>query len=540
MNLLTYSLIATTAAVFIFHTYLRYKDSLQMFQQNVYDSKRYIDWIVRHTEKSLPFLDILPLILWLGLYIFPSINMVIVLLSGSSVFYLVQSYLLYKKSKGFVKKPLVMTPRVWRMVGTSLILFLILAHSASLIAVQTEMKYWFLIYVYALLNITIYGLVLLANLINKPIEHHIRKQFVEEAKQKIDAAKMTTDVVAITGSYGKTTTKHIITHILNEEKYALMTPSSYNTPMGITITIRESLKPIHDVFVCEMGAYKRGEIKELADIVKPKYGVVTAIGPQHLNTFKTIENIQKTKFELVEALPQDGLAVINIDDALIKSYVIKNNCAQVTYGISNDKADYYAFDIKYHQSGMAFSLILPKDDKKTVHIFKTSLLGEHNIQNILASIAIADDMQIPIEKIIKGVLTLPQVEHRLEIKKAGQFTIIDDAFNANPVGTQKAIDVLAKMPGKKIVITPGMVELGTEQEKLNEAYGFYMSDKVDMVILIGKKQTEPIYRGLLAKMPAESIFVATNLQEGFSRMYLEAIPGSFVLIANDLPDTYNE
>lgn len=537
MNLIIYGLIGATAIVFLLHTGLRYIDSLHMFQQNVYDTKRYSDWVISHTEKSIPFLDIVPLFLWLIIYIYPSINTVIVLLVVTACFYGLQSFILYRKRSGFVKKPLVMTPRVWRLVATSVVLTAALFVGLSFVATDTEMKYLFLIYVYVLLNLFVYLIVLIANILNKPIEHSIRKRFIEDAKSKIDAAKDKIDVVAITGSYGKTTTKNIVTHILNEEVYALMTPASYNTPMGVTITIRETLKPIHDVFVCEMGAYKQGEIKELADIVHPKYGIVTAIGPQHLNTFKTIENIQKTKFELVEALPADGVAVLNIDDPRIREYKIQNTCKVVTYSLENEEANFYASDIEYTETGMSFTVRFPD---KTKHTFSTQLLGEHNIQNMLAAIAVAEDMKIPVEKMAKGIATLPQIEHRLEIKKAGQFTIIDDAFNANPVGTKKAIDVLAQMNGKKIVITPGMIELGPEEEALNEAYGVYMSDKVDMVILVGKKQTEPIYRGLVQKMKQEQIFVAHNLQEAFQRMYQEAIPGSFVLIANDLPDTYNE
>ena len=383
-----------------------------------------------------------------------------------------------------------------------------------------------------------YLIVWVANIINMPMERMIRKGFMKEAQEKMLAARGHIDVVGITGSYGKTTTKNIVTHIINQEKYALMTPASYNTPMGLTITIREMLKPIHEVFVAEMGAYKMGEIKELAELVSPNYGILTAIGPQHLNTFKTIENVQKTKFELIESLTAEGVAVLNIDDPMIKEYVIQAPCKQLTYSLEDTSADFYASAINYVADGITFTVQFPD---KSSHAFKTMLLGEHNIQNILAGLAVAYDMGISVEKMIAGVASLPQIEHRLEIKQAGNYTIIDDAFNANPVGTKKAIDVLTQMDGKKIVLTPGMVELGSEEETLNKAYGAYMANKVDVVILVGAAQTAPIHAGLVEEgMPLAKIRVVQNLEEAFTAMREEAIPGSFVLIANDLQDMYNE
>ena len=527
-----------TSVIFLIHTGLRYMDSLHMFQQNLYDTKRYAKWCITHSNKSLPFLDILPLFLWFGIFFFPSIKTVNILLVITAVFYLAESILLYRKRQEFVKKPLVVTARAFRLIITSIILMVILFIAIGLgFAQNTDLKILFLIFAYVVLNIFVYIIVWLANIINMPIEATIRQRFINEAKAKITAMQSHLTVVGITGSYGKTTTKHVVTHVLNEKFYPLMTPASYNTPMGITITIRELLKPIHDIFVCEMGAYKLGEIHELTEIAQPHYGILTAIGPQHLNTFKTIENVQQTKFELIESLGEQGVAILNYDDPLIRSYTIKNPCRIITYGITSSDVDYQAKEITFSETGIHFTVVFPD---KTEHPFTLSILGEHNVLNALAAIAIACDLGETIESIQKSLQTLPQIEHRLEIKSAGNFTIIDDAFNANPVGTKKAIDVLTKMPGKRIVITPGMIELGTEEEKLNQEYGAYMADKIDLAILVGEKQTEPIYQGLKTKMKDEQIFIAKNLTEALEKMRVEAIAGSFVLIANDLPDSYNE
>ena len=535
---MTYFLIGTMAISYITHIILRYINSLHMFQQNVYDTKRYFSWCFEHSEISMPWFDILPLLIWLGIYFVPSIQTLNILLAVTSVFYLVESVRLYRKRKALVKSPLVLTPRAQRLLITSMILLLATLAVTSLLFVDmTNIKAIFLVFCYIVIDYIIYVVVWIANKINAPLESRIRNNFITEAKTKISEMKAHLTVVGITGSYGKTTTKNIVTNVLNEKFYSLMTPASYNTPMGITITIREMLKPIHNIFVCEMGAYKVGEIKELTEIAMPNYGILTAIGPQHLNTFKTIENVQKTKFELIESLGEQGVAILNFDDPLIRSYEIQNKCRILTYGIESEDVDYRATSIEVNSKGIAFTAVFPD---KTEHQFRLSILGEHNILNALAAIAVARDLGQEIDSIARSLERLPQIEHRLQLKPAGTYTIIDDAFNANPVGTKKAIDVLEKMDGKRIVITPGMIELGDEEARLNEEYGQYMADKVDFVILVGPKRTVPIYNGLKTKLTDDQIYIAQNLQDAFAKMYQEAIPGSFVLIANDLPDSYNE
>jgi len=533
-----YVLISIMITVFLIHTVLRYVDSLHMFQQNLYDSRRYVSWLLNHTDKSFPLVDFIPLMLWLTIFIYPSQQVALILLAVTIIFYLIGSIVLYKARKVFVKKPLVITPRVWRLIITStLISTLMFVTVGYLLLNHPAYQAIGVVFAYILFNLFIYLVVLGASIINTPIEKYIQRTFIRNAQAKIGAMKGQLKIVGITGSYGKTTTKNIVYHVLQEKFYPLMTPASFNTPMGITRTIHELLKPIHNVFIMEMGAYKRGEIKELTEIARPQYGILTGIGPQHLNTFKTIENVQQTKFELIESLGQDGTAILNYDDPLIRSYKIQNACKVITYGIEQKSVDYRATKLEFDEFGIRFTLVLPNKKKVAVAL---PLLGEHNVLNALASIALGLELGESIEQIQHGLQTLPQIEHRLEIKSAGTYTIIDDAFNANPVGTKKAIDVLEKMDGKRIVLTPGMIELGQEEERLNYEYGVYMADKIDVAILVGAKQTIPIFKGLTTKMDKKDIYVVKNLTEGLVRMREEAIPGSFVLIANDLPDSYNE
>jgi len=535
---MTYALIGITGTIFLIHTLLRYLDSLQMFQQNLYDTKRYLTWVLGHSNKSFPLVDFMPLILWCAIFVYPSIMLVNILLVLTTIFYLSGGIVLYRARKAFVKKPLVITARVWRLIVTSMFLGMIMFFTISY-ALLNNMAYQAvgLAFGYISLNLFVYIVVWLASIVNSPVEGYIQRKFIRSAQLKMAQMQAHIKVVGITGSYGKTTTKNIVQHVLREKFYPLMTPASYNTPMGITITIQDLLKPIHDIFIMEMGAYKVGEIKELTEIAQPEYAILTGIGPQHLNTFKTIENIQRTKFEVVEALPADGVAILNYDDPLIREYHVNNDCKVITYGIEYAAVDYRATDISFDARGIRFTVVFPDKSKEQ---FSIPLLGEHNILNALASIALGRALGQPIQQIQHGLETLPQIAHRLEVKSAGTYTIIDDAFNANPVGTKKAIDVLGNMDGKRIVITPGMIELGQEEERLNYEYGAYMADKIDVAILVGEKQTEPIFKGLETKMSKEQIIVAKNLTEALERMRAEATPGSFVLIANDLPDSYNE
>ena len=288
-----------------------------------------------------------------------------------------------------------------------------------------------------------------------------------------------------------------------------------------------------------MGAKKVNEIKELCDLVHPKYGILTSIGPAHLETFKTLENIQKTKFELIESLPEDGIGILNKDDEYQRSYNLKNKVKIIWIGIENE-ADVMAQDIKVTSKGTSFKIYFKKE-KKTLDL-KTNLLGNKNIYNILASCALDHALGVSDNALIKGVSALTPASHRLEIKNIGKMTIIDDSFNSNPVGAKNALEVLALFENKKIIITPGMVEMGKEQENLNKTFGKEIADATDQVYLVGPKQTKPIYDGLLDKgFDMNKVIVKTSFDEAFSEVKEKYNKEEVtVLFENDLPDSYME
>ncbi len=545
MMIITSLLLLAIGFTLVFTLWKRMAHALQMLQQCHYMNDRFTTWIAGHRLVAFPLpLSVLVVIYW-GLMVLTSLSTGIseVALTWGALIISLLGVGMIKISSGVSKeskKPLKITARVWRIIATGVVVMLLFSGlglallESHIELVGVQVIGWLLIF-----NLFAYFLMLVANWLNKPMENSIRLGFINDARRIIKNSQ-SLDVVGVTGSYGKTSTKHALNAILSEQFNTLMTPESYNTPMGITITIRNYLKPIHSKFIAEMGAYKVGEINELCNIAYPKYGILTSVGPQHLETFKTIDHVKQTKFELIELLPADGIGFINIDDENIRDYYenkFKGVCTVYTYGI-NQKADYRAKDIVVSEKGTTFNVVF-RDG--SVHEFQTKLLGLHNIYNTVASIALGNELGIPVEKMKIAVRKMKPVTHRLELRRNGNFTIIDDAFNSNPVGSKMALEVLGQMSGKRIVLTPGMVDLGSAQYELNKAFGTYMKDTCDYVILVGKKQTEPIQEGLAeVGFPKENITVAENLTEAFKVMYEVVEPGAFVLIENDLPELFAE
>ena len=393
------------------------------------------------------------------------------------------------------------------------------------------------IYLVLLLNIIIifsYIFILLINIINTPIEKIIQLKYYNMAKAKLEL-NPNLKVIGITGSYGKTSTKYIVGTILSQKYNTLITPESYNTTMGVVRTINEKLDNTHQVFVCEMGAKNIGDIKEICDLVKPKYGILTAVGPQHLETFKTIENVRKTKMELIHSIPKDGKSFVNFEDENIRQIKFENS--NIKFGL-NEECDYYATDININEFGSNFNINMKNN--KIINV-RTKLLGIHNIINIVGAVAICDELGLSEEEIIAGIRFLKPVTHRLELKRnANGSIIIDDAYNSNVKGAKMALDVLKNFKNKKrILITPGIVDLGEKVEEYNRNLGKQAAEACDYIILVGEKQAKPILDGILEKeYNKEDVYIAKDLKDAISKMNAIINENTVVLFENDLPDNY--
>ena len=513
----------------------RVKKSLHMLQQNLYNTEnRYLKWILNNCEKVFLRVDVLTVI-FIPIIVISNNSAINTLIMILLLILSIYKYHLYKKEDDLkAKKSLVFTKRIMRLVITITILLLIMIVPMFIYFDPSDLSLYYIKLV--TINYLIYFIVFFANVINIPVEKYVYHSFKTKAMNKLKSMP-NLKMIGITGSYGKTSSKNILSDILNIKYNALASPKNLNTPYGLIITINNHLDKFDDIMIAEMGAYKRGEIKELCDLLHPKYAILTKIGTAHLESFGSEENIQKGKFELVESLPEDGVCVLNMDDEKQTSYKIKNKCKKIWIAIDNKKADFIATNIKMSKHGTEFDV---KIDNEEIH-FKTKLLGYANIYNILAGIALGNYFNISNEDLKRAINCINPVEHRLELRKNGDITYIDDAYNSNPEGSKMALDVLNMMDGKKIIITPGMIELGKKQYELNYKFGEYISEVCDEVILVGEKQTKPIQDALKKhNYDEDKIHIINDVKVGFTIANNIKEKNTYVLIENDLPDMFNE
>ncbi|MBR1561333.1 MAG: UDP-N-acetylmuramoyl-tripeptide--D-alanyl-D-alanine ligase [Clostridia bacterium] len=392
------------------------------------------------------------------------------------------------------KKPFVVTHRV-RRFGAVLATLCLLA--AALLRALTIPPYF--------LFAAMPYMVELAALIINPYENKLNAGFFKSAKQKIRKHPHLV-TIGITGSFGKTNVKFMLRDMLEKKYKVLATPASFNTAMGISRVVNDDLTDAHEVFIAEMGATHVGDIKELVELVRPKYGILTSIGKRHLDTFGSLENIASTKYELIQGLPKSGFAVFGSgDDYIDRLYAM---CKKDKCRVSLDPrsgAYMTAEGITYSDRGTSFTLVCGGERTAC----RTPLLGSFNVKNILLAAAMARRLEVPMEDIAKAIRELKPIEHRLQLT-VDDLNVIDDTLNEDPDGAFEAVRVLSQMPGRRIVVTPGMNGLSQQEAEVNYALGTVMADCADTVILVGGRNSQRgMRRGLL--------------QSGFSRSNLHAV-----------------
>lgn len=512
----------------VFYLFVVVKRDLQMLQQNSYRNERYKKWLKTNSEYTTTSRM---LCMVMGLLLASSFSVFEWFDVAKVVMILVLCVMSLRLINTKYKHSLVFTKRVWRLYITTMLLFFIIS---GLFSMGEPRGIAFAAVAFSAFS---YVIVIMVNWLLKPVENMINKGYYNDAK-RILSQMPDMKIIGITGSYGKTSTKHYLNRILSEHYSVLMTPGSYNTPMGVIRTVREMLQPYNEIFIVEMGAKNVGDIKEICDLVHPQMGMITAVGPQHLETFGSIENVQKTKFELVDALPEDGFAVLNNDFEYVANRNVDNVSVKRYAVTPSINADYHAEDIKYSAMGTTFTIV---GEGKRLEL-ATKLVGECNISNLMGAVIIAMKLGVPEQKIKYAVSKIAQVEHRLNMKRTpGGVVIIDDAFNSNPDGSRMALDVLAGMTGgKRIVITPGMIELGDKQEYYNGKFGEHIADTCDVAIIVGKYNREAIVNGIKSKgwEEGEKLHIVDTFQEAQSILTTIARSGDTVLYENDLPDTF--
>lgn len=513
MENIAFTLFALFFAVYMF---LAEKSYIHILQLNSYRPERYLRWMGENRAKAL-YLRALPLFLSLAGALFSELAELFAL---AALFALTAPY---KAKKA--KKPLVYTMRVKRLFGFSAVL------TVAVIAAAFFARGSLKVLIPAFAALLAPWFVLASLYISLPVENAISRHYVRDAEKILTGHKNLT-VIGVTGSYGKTSMKYALATLLSEKYSVLMTPGSFNTTMGVVRTVREQLKSTHQIFIVEMGAKNPGDIKEICDLVRPDYGIITSVGPQHLETFKTVENVCRTKFELAEAVAKKGgTTFLNTDNAYINAYLNKHDFGKTVSFGTGEGADFRAENLRYSGRGADFTI--------NGRPLSTSLLGDYSAVNIAGAYAAAETLGVDWADIAAAVRKLRAPEHRLSLIKNPRYTVIDDAYNSNPAGAAAALGALSRFPERKILVTPGMVELGSEQERLNTEFGREAAKAADYIVLVGEKQAPPIKKGVLeAGFDEDRLYVAKDISDALAFVYKITDVPSVVLLENDLPDNF--
>jgi UDP-N-acetylmuramoyl-tripeptide--D-alanyl-D-alanine ligase len=482
-------------------------------------------------------------------------------------------------------KPLVLTGRAKRLLGAALLVPTLLVVAAIVVAVAGLVTTTTLAVLLALGVLLLAGApwtLLLANRALKPVQGAINRGYEQRARRSLRDWQPL--VVGITGSYGKTTTKFCVGEVLAADCPTLVTPESYNSFLGVIRTINEHLRSSHRAFVVEMGMFRRGDISELCELVHPSIGVITAIGPMHLERLGSIEAIAAAKGELLDALPSDGHFITNAHDPRCLELAARATVPVTLFGIDSphgSPAHSHAGDFRRDASAVAaashasgstqstprsskkmpasvqvlardirladgcttFELQLDGPDSARVEV-SAGLLGRHNVLNLLAAAAVGRVLEIDPARIAEALSRVQAPAHRLQPiynRRAG-VVVIDDAYNSNPDGAASALEVLRDHPAsRRLLVTPGMVELGELEPELNRRFGVHAGGVCDLAILVGPARTLPIGEGLAAAgMDPASIHVVGDIAEATALLGRITRAGDVVLFENDLPDTYAE
>ncbi|MEM6811789.1 MAG: UDP-N-acetylmuramoyl-tripeptide--D-alanyl-D-alanine ligase [Pseudomonadota bacterium] len=499
---------------------------LHVFQQEEYNSKRFIPWLIENKafDKRLSVIVIALIVLSFAL---PSGIIALTL----SIGFLTIAYLEKNPLKD-AKKKLVLTNRAKRILGTSLAI-MVFATVIILGLPGTHLLLW-LIYI-QLIPLSLVG----ATYLLKPVEDSVNNKFRQEAVDKLE--ELSPYVIAITGSFGKTSVKHILGHILENSSPTLITPGSVNTEMGIVRIIREKLTKNHKYFIVEMGAYGLGSIARLCKLTPPHLSMVTAIGKAHFERFKDLEVTAQTKYEIAEAaIANNGKVIINtkvLQRKYAKEFTEENNDHFIHCG---EGGTIRAEHIIQKPEGLNFDLVINNETRNVL----IPIYGQHHVENTLLAVAAALELGMDIEDILVSLKTIPQITHRLEVKPQPNYTIIDDAFNSNPGGFEAALEVLDQITdkaSKRILVTPGMVELGDDHDSEHLRLGKIAAQKTDVTIAVCPERIESFIDGFEEANDNKSeILKMESFKEAQNWITQNAKKGDVILLENDLPDLYED
>ena len=541
-------LLLALAVLWLTGTWLRIYRQARFYQIEEYMSRRYLKWLLNHPRRLMPLRPTAA-----GL-----VGLVFAGLTGDAILPLVIVNIaaliaIIPPQEREIKRELVRTQRVTRiLLASSAISAAALgtSHFAGSSIVNTDIL---MIRILAASAIGMAGYLLApvwlvgGSLLMQPVETCLRRRYLRQARRVL--ASINPRIIGITGSYGKTTTKAFLRDIMSLRYHTYATPKSYNTLMGISLAINRDLSDDYrtEYFISEMGAYVRGEIERICQLTPPHISIITEIGPQHLERFGTLENTSAAKYEIIRNLEPDGIGVFNWDNVHIQKMVAKgypNTRLTVSRQLDITQArqqnvTWIASDIEQSLAGLSFTAAHVKSGEQAR--LRTSLVGEHNVTNLLLCIAVAHREGIPLRDIALRIRTLKPAESRLVRQTtAAGITIINDAYSANPKSVKSALKVLGMYnSGKRLLITPGMIELGALQDEENRKLGKLAAQFATDIILIGSEQTKPIFEAIQeTNFDMARVQVFETLAESVDWYQQRLNADDAVLFLNDLPDTY--
>jgi len=544
-------LVITLGLIILYRLYKYTLMYLHILQLESYENDRYLKYVRENKFIDARTFLFLSLIILLVAFFIGSFHESLSFLKIASIWILLIVFLILSNikeanplKKGDVIKPLVLTPRATRILVMNILLHSVIMGVFLFYYEFSGAGPW------SLCSFLGFSVVNASQVISNPYllnlsslsvfhlwERHAQNRYKSDAKGIL--SRINPVIIAITGSYGKTSTKHITHQLLSLRLPVLATPASYNTEMGICKTIRESLQPYHKYFIVEMGAYRIGSIERLCDFTHPEIGILTSIGVSHLERFGSQENVLKAKSELLRSLPKDGLAIVNGDDDLCRKAVEVCEAPVRFFGLDGSKDDLVssASNLRYTQDGMTFDL---KIGEHLVDGVISPLLGEHNLLNILAAVVCADHLGIKPEVIKRGISQLKPIPHRMAIsKEPSGITIIDDSYNSNPRGFESALKILKEFPGRKILVTPGIVELADVSDAIHRKLSELILETCDIVYII-KNPNSLVLGKALKEMEdkLEALRFFPDLKSARAELSKILTMGDIVLFENDLPDIY--
>jgi UDP-N-acetylmuramoyl-tripeptide--D-alanyl-D-alanine ligase len=376
-----------------------------------------------------------------------------------------------------------------------------------------------------------------ANVMLRPVQRRETARFVRSAKARL--AEVSPLVVGITGSYGKTTTKVAVAAVLDTAGPSYPTPASFNSYLGVVRAINEGLRADHQSFVVEMGAYREGDVAELCELVHPTIGVLTAIGPAHLERFGSLDVTERAKGELAAALPPTGVFITRADDERCRRVAQTRTSAQVRLfsPAPHPDAHVWAEGIEIVSGRTQFTL---RHGDEAVAV-RARLLGTHNVANLVAAAAVGFASGLTANQVARALGRVQPPAHRLApiVNAAAGIVVIDDSYNANPTGAAAALEVLRNHPAeRRILITPGMVELGDEAQAANRELGRLAAEVCDICLLSGPNAAD-VRSGLLdGGFPEDRIVVTPDGPSAHKKLTEISRRGDVILFENDLPDVY--